>query len=117
MKKTENFINKQTVITYGVLFLFLFLDQLSKQMIINSMPINVDIAATTYSDYPAYEIFSWFWLKHVVNFGAAFSIFYGKTSLLIAFITVIITCLIIYERKTYRERPPLLSVSLGLILA
>jgi signal peptidase II len=117
MKNTENFFDKQTAITYSLLIVVLLLDQISKQLIIDTMPLTIDIPGRSYSDAAPYEILPWFYLKHVVNFGAAFSIFYGKTYLLLLFVTTIIIAIIIYERNTYKNRPALLSAGLGLIMA
>jgi len=113
----NKFINKATLITYSAFLLLYLLDQLSKQMIINNFPITIDIVKQAYSDSPPYYVFPYFYLKHVVNFGAAFSIFYGKVLPLILIVSTIVTALIVYERKTSGNRPALLSVSFGMIIA
>jgi signal peptidase II len=117
MKNQQNPLNKNTLITYSILFIVFILDKLSKHLITVNQPINIDVAHTTYSQATPYIITSWFWLIHVVNFGAAFSIFYGKTYLLIGFVSLIVTSIFVYERNTYKHRPLLLSAALGCIIA
>ncbi len=110
-------INKQTLITYLALIIMFSVDQLTKQMVINAMPIDINVETHTFSSYPAYQFLPWLWIYHVVNFGVAFSMFYGKTLILSIFALIVSTGLIIYERRTYKVRTALFSLSLGLILS
>ncbi|MFN8578937.1 MAG: signal peptidase II [Candidatus Sericytochromatia bacterium] len=112
--------NKKNIaiaITYVTTLVMFGLDQWTKQMIINAMPISVDVINKTATSYKSYEFLSWLWFTHVVNFGAAFSSFYGKKYLLLAFASIISIGIIIYERQSARIRPKILSFSLGFLLA
>jgi signal peptidase II len=112
--------NKKNIaitITYLTTLIMFGLDQWTKQMIINAMPITVDVANKTFTSYDSYKFLSWLWFTHVVNFGAAFSTFYGKRYLLLAFAGIISVGIIIYERQSARIRPKILSFSLGFLLA
>lgn len=106
-----------SVITYVVAIIMFGFDQWTKQMIIDAMPITVDVINKTATQYESYKFLSWLWFTHVVNFGAAFSTFYGKKYLLMTFAAVIATGLIVYERMSYRERTKVLSYSMGFLLA
>ena len=109
--------NIAPLITYLTAFTMFGMDQWTKQMIINAMPITIDFVTKRGSEYPSYQFLSWLWFTHVVNFGAAFSTFYGRTYLLITFAAVIAAGLIIYERRSYRNRTKVLSFSMGFLLA
>lgn len=104
-------------ITYITTLVMFGLDQWTKQIVINTMPITVDVASRTFSTSESYKFLSWLWFTHVVNFGAAFSTFYGKTYLLLGFAGLISAGIIIYERRTSAIRPKILSFSLGFLLA
>ncbi len=105
------------LMTYLTAFTMFGMDQWTKQMVINAMPITVDVANRTMSQFKSYEFLSWLWFTHVVNFGAAFSTFYGQKTLLIVFASVIAIGLIIYERTSYMSRTKVLSCSMGFLLA
>lgn len=94
------------LITYCCAGLAFFLDYITKEMVKNTFP-NI-------GDYKV--IFDWLWFTHVVNYGAAFSSFYGQRVMLAIFASTISLGIIIYERKTYKIRTKLLSASLGFLL-
>ncbi|GIW22204.1 MAG: lipoprotein signal peptidase [Candidatus Sericytochromatia bacterium] len=94
------------LITYFCAGLAFFLDYITKEMVKSHFP-NI-------GDYKV--IFDWLWFTHVVNYGAAFSSFYGQRLLLSIFASVISIGIIVYERKTYKTRTKLLSASLGFLL-
>lgn len=106
-----------STITYVTALIMFGFDQWTKQMVIDAMPIMVDVANKTFSSHESYKFLSWLWFTHVVNFGAAFSTFYGKKYLLMTFAAVIATGLIIYERRSNHERTKVLSFSMGFLLA
>lgn len=112
--------NKKSIaaaITYITTLLMFGLDQWTKQMVINAMPITVDVANKTFTTSESYKFLSWLWFTHVVNFGAAFSTFYGQKFLLLSFALIISTGIIIFERRSANTRPKILSFSLGFLLA
>lgn len=94
------------LITYFCAFLAFFLDYITKEMIKAHFP--------NLGDHKV--IFDWLWFTHVVNYGAAFSSFYGQRILLSIFAATISLGIIIYERKSYKTRTKLLSASLGFLL-
>jgi signal peptidase II len=106
-----------SAITYLVAITFFCLDQYTKKLIIDSMPITADVANRMASSYPSYRFLPWLWFTHVVNFGAAFSSFYGQRVLLSIFASVISLGIIVYERFSYYDRTKLLSFSMGFLLA
>ena len=110
-------IYNTTIITYLVTLFSFGLDQWSKQAIINAMPITVDVINHTYSRYPSYEFLPFLWFTHVVNFGAAFSSFFGQKYLLILFASTISLGIMVFEWMSRKERTKLLSFALGFILA
>jgi signal peptidase II len=113
-------LNKKNIaalITYFVAFTMFGLDQWTKQMVIDAMPINIDIAHTTFGNHESYKFLPFLWFTHVVNFGSAFSTFYGKRYLLLTLVGTIILGMIVYERTSSRIRPKILSFSLGFLLA
>jgi signal peptidase II len=94
------------------------LDQWTKNMVIEAMPITIDVVNQRITQiYPSYEFMPVLWITHVVNFGAAFSIFYGKKYLLLTFASIISLAILGYEWATRKERTKLLSFSIGFILA
>jgi signal peptidase II len=115
--KTSNKIYITTLITYLVAAIFFSLDQYTKKLITVAMPITVDVANRTTSGYPPYKFTEWLWFTHVVNFGAAFSTFYGQKLLLSIFAVAISLGIILYERFSNTYRTKLLSFSLGFLLA
>lgn len=108
---------KAILFTYLPAIIFYVLDQVSKQMVINAMPIPVDLEHKTYGYFPPNRFSSIMWIYHVKNFGSAWSMFYGHTSFLAAFAGLVCIGLIVYERKTYKGRHPLLSLCFGMIFA
>ena len=96
--------------------MFIF-DQWSKQSIISAMPISVDIMTKGVTKYPSYEFLPFLWFTHVVNFGAAFSSFFGQRYLLILFAGTISLGIMAFEWMSRKERTKLLSFALGFILA
>lgn len=104
------------LITYIVMIIMLALDQISKQLVINHMPIQVFVDTQKYTASETHEIFWWLWLNHVVNFGAAWSIFFGKTYLLLLFALVIFSAIVYYEVISRNVRTKTLSAGLGFIM-
>jgi signal peptidase II len=95
-----------SVITYLVAVISFTVDQVTKNEIIKTLP-----------NLQQYKIvFPWLWFTHVVNYGAAWSTFSGKTFLLSAFAALISLGLIIYERLSFVKRTKLLSFSIGFLL-
>lgn len=108
----------KTLITYLTAAIMLGLDQLTKQLVINNLPVSVDIVnRTILQPHESYKFLSWLWFTHVVNFGAAFSTFYGKKFLLMGFAIFISAGLVAYERISFVRRTKLLSFSMGFLLA
>jgi signal peptidase II len=94
------------------------LDQWTKNMVIEAMPITVDVINQKVTQaYPSNQFTPILWITHVVNFGAAFSIFYGKKYLLLAFASIISLAILGYEWSTRKTRTKLLSFSIGFILS
>jgi signal peptidase II len=114
---TSRKIYTTTAITYLVALTFFSLDQYTKKLIVDSMPITVDVANRIAGGYPPYHFLPWLWFTHVVNFGAAFSTFYGQRVLLSMFAGIISLGIIAYERYSNYDRTKLLSFSLGFLLA
>ncbi|MFN8578938.1 MAG: signal peptidase II [Candidatus Sericytochromatia bacterium] len=109
--------NIGSIIVY-ITALFMFgLDQWSKQTVINTMPISIDIEHISFGSHEPYKFLPFLWFNHVVNFGSAFSSFYGKRYLLLSLVGTIIIGMIIYERKSSGTRHTILSYSLGFLLA
>lgn len=111
--------NKKTIafiITYSVALMMFGLDQATKQMIIDAMPITIDVANTKYTTYKSYEFLPFLWFTHVVNFGSAFSAFYGQKALLLTLVGAIMIGMIYYERQSASSRHKILSYSLGFLL-
>lgn len=104
------------IITYVVALIMFGLDQVTKQMIIDAMPITVDVANTKYSTFKSYEFLPFLWFTHVVNFGSAFSSFYGQKALLLTLVGAIILGMLYYERQSAASRHNILSASLGCLI-
>lgn len=107
----------KVLLTYSVFIIVFVLDQLTKNYIINTMPIEVFIDTSKFTSYPSQQIFSWLWLTHVVNFGAAWSLFSGQKYLLLAFGLIVYSALVYYEFNSRNTRTKTLSIGLGFILA
>ena len=95
-----------SIITYLIAVISFALDYWSKNAIIEALP-NLQQSKI---------IFPWLWFTHVVNYGAAWSTFSGKTFLLSAFAGMISLGLIVYERLSFQKRTKLLSFSIGFLL-
>lgn len=116
--ETSKKIYITSIITYVVAILMFGLDQWTKNMVIEAMPITVDVLNQKITQaYPSYEFTPILWITHVVNFGAAFSIFYGKKYLLLTFVSIISLAIMSYEWSTRKTRTKLLSFSIGFILS
>lgn len=113
---TANKKTKMAVITYAVMIVMIGLDQYTKQMAINTMPIEVFVDTQKYTSHAPYQFLPWLWFNHVVNFGAAWSIFYGKTYLLLIIVASIYAGLIYYEFNSRSKRTKTFSAGIGFIL-
>ena len=107
---------KVILITYVIGILMFGLDQMTKQMIINAMPITIDTASQTFGQYPSYKFLPWLWFTHVVNFGAAFSILYGQKNLLLLMAFVISSGVVYFEVTSREYRTKTLSAAIGFIM-
>lgn len=106
------------IITYVVALLMFGLDQYTKQMVIQHLPIIVDVDGQKITQYAeSYKLVSWLWLTHVVNFGAAFSILYGKKYILLFMASLISAGVIYFEVTSRAYRTKVLSSALGFIMA
>lgn len=116
--ETSKKIYITSIITYVVAILMFGLDQWTKNMVIEAMPITVDVINQRVTQsYPSNQFTPILWITHVVNFGAAFSIFYGKKYLLLTFASMISLAILGYEWSTRKTRTKLLSFSIGFILS
>lgn len=106
------------IITYAVALLMFGLDQYTKQMVIQHFPVIVDVDAQRITQYAeSYKLVSWLWITHVVNFGAAFSILYGKKYILLLMASLISAGVIYFEITSRVYRTKVLSSALGFIMA
>lgn len=112
-----NNIKKAILITYIVAIIMFLLDQGTKQWVINTMPITVDTTSQTFSSHPSYKFLPFLWFTHVVNFGAAWSIFYGKRFTLLLLAGCISLGVIYFEFTSRKYRTKTLSAAIGFIMA
>lgn len=110
-------IKKASIVTYSTFILILFLDQLTKQLVISSMPIEVNLEKKFATAYHAYEFLPFLYFNHVVNFGGTWSIFSNNMSFILIYNLVIYLSIIYYEFISKLKRSLILSFSLGFILA
>lgn len=110
-------IKKQSVITYSTFILIFFLDQLTKQLVISSMPIQVNVEKQFATSYHAYQFLPFLYFNHVVNFGGTWSIFSNNMSFILIYNLIIYLSIIYYEFISKLKRKLVLSLSLGFILA
>lgn len=83
--------------------IFFFIDYVSKYVIINNLPLGISKKV----------INNFFYITHINNEGAAFSILNGKTIFLIIISIIIIVMLINYVRKnSIKDKLSVVSISL-----
>lgn len=83
--------------------IFFFIDYLSKYLIINKMPLGMSSKV----------INNFFYITHINNEGAAFSILNGKTIFLIVISIIVIILLLNYVRKnSIKDKLNIISISL-----
>lgn len=108
----------KALITYSIVLIMFTLDQWTKYLVIKTMPVTVDINTKMITvGHEPYKFLSWLYFTHVVNFGSAFSTFFGQKFMLIAFAGLISLGLIVYERSSVSKRTKVLSFSIGFLLA
>ena len=83
--------------------IFFFIDSLSKHLIINKIPLGISNEV----------INNFFYITHINNKGAAFSILNGKTIFLIVISIIVIIILLNYIRKNnIKDKLSIISISL-----
>ena len=83
--------------------IFFFIDSLSKHLIINKIPLGISNEV----------INNFFYITHINNEGAAFSILNGKTIFLIVISIIVIIILLNYIRKNnIKDKLSIISISL-----
>jgi len=91
------------MITIVLSIIFFFIDYFSKYLVINRMPLGISKKV----------INNFFYITHINNEGAAFSILNGKTIFLIIISIIIIVMLINYVRKNIiKDKLSIISISL-----
>jgi signal peptidase II len=100
---------KWNIIFFAIAFLTVVIDQTSKYWIKTHLGLGESIPPSGF-----------FRLTHVQNTGAAFSLFYGRTSILTVVSIIGVAIILVYVFVFYRHFPsldtPLNKVALGLIL-
>ncbi len=116
IKPTKPYIS--SLITYLTVVIMFGIDQWTKYLVTEKLPIRVDFVNKTIAEaHASYPFLPWLWFTHVVNFGSAFSTFYGRKVLLVIFAGAISLGIIAYERISVSNRTKVLSLSLGFLLA
>lgn len=98
------------IISFIAVAALVLIDQIIKIVVVNNIEIGQSISVIKFGNN---EIFN---LTHILNDGAGFSIFSGKTFFLVLMTVVLIIVATVYLIK-FAKRHPLLITSLTLIIA
>lgn len=111
------FKDKQGILFYSIFVFMFILDQITKQIVISYLPIEVNIEEHKFNSNNSLQLIPFMFINHVVNFGGTWSIFSNNMTFIILYNLFIYMCVISYEIFSRKNRSNIISLSLGFILA